>query len=169
MKKTLLLAAAFSFYLVACDTQENNTANVEETVETVELINYLPFGDTISSEGALEGKAFLDLINENDSVETKVAVTINQACKKKGCWMTVDLGDDKEMLVRFKDYGFFVPMNSDGSPAIIEGVAKKTVISVDDLKHLAQDAGKSEEEIAAITEPEVKLSFEASGVLIAEE
>ena len=37
---------------------------------------------------------------------------------------------------------------------------------VDYLKHLAQDAGKSQEEIDAISEPETKLSYVATGVLI---
>jgi len=163
MKKIVLLASFFSFYIVSCNNQEQV---VEET--TVEEIIYVPFGDTITSDGVMDQEVFLAKINEVDSMPAKLAVTINEACKKKGCWMTVDLGNETEMLVRFKDYGFFVPMNSDGSEAIIEGIARKKVISVDDLKHLAQDAGKSEEEIAAITEPEIRLSFEAFGVLIAE-
>jgi hypothetical protein len=163
MKKIILLASFFSFYLVSCNHQE---PAAQETM--VEQISYLPFGDTITTEGVIDNDVFLSKINEVDSMPAKLAVTINEACKKKGCWMTVDLGNDKEMLVRFKDYGFFVPMNADGSDAIIEGIARKKVISVDDLKHLAQDAGKSDEEIATITEPEVRLSFEATGVLIAE-
>ena len=38
--------------------------------------------------------------------------------------------------------------------------------TVDWLKHKAEDAGKSQEEIDAITEPEVKVSFMADGVII---
>jgi hypothetical protein len=36
------------------------------------------------------------------------------------------------------------------------------------LKHYAEDAGKSEEEIAQITEPSYDLGFTADGVIIAE-
>ena len=39
-------------------------------------------------------------------------------------------------------------------------------MSVDDQRHYAEDAGKSPEEIAAITEPKRTLSFTSSGVLI---
>ena len=80
--------------------------------------------------------------------------------------MKMDIGGDKELMVRFKDYGFFVPMDSEGKVAIIEGKVKKSVIPVDELKHYAEDAGKSQEEIDAITEPEEKLTFLADGVLI---
>ena len=38
--------------------------------------------------------------------------------------------------------------------------------SVEDLKHYALDAGKSESEIAAITKPKIEYSFEADGVLL---
>jgi hypothetical protein len=57
-------------------------------------------------------------------------------------------------------------MNSAGREAIIEGVAKIDTQSVDWLRHKAEDAGKSDEEIAAITEPELKVSFLASGVIL---
>ena len=78
----------------------------------------------------------------------------------------MDMGDGKEIRVSFKDYGFFVPKNLDGEQAIVEGVAFVDTIDVPFLKHLAEDAGKSEEEIAAITEPEISVNFTANGVII---
>jgi hypothetical protein len=38
--------------------------------------------------------------------------------------------------------------------------------AVEDLRHYAEDEGKSKEEIAKITEPLVELAFEAEGVII---
>jgi len=168
MKKVLLLA--LSAAIISCSESTENT-QVEETQVNTEtqdeaLTGY--FGDEITEEGAISSEEFLALIAENDSVEVKLNAKINETCRKKGCWMTVDLGNDKEMLVRFKDYGFFVPKNADGFNSIIQGKAKKTVLTVAELQHYAEDAGKSAEEIAAITEPEVKLAFEAIGVIIKE-
>ena len=80
--------------------------------------------------------------------------------------MNVDLGDGKSMMIRFKDYGFFVPMDASGRKAVMEGRAFREVLSVDMLRHYAEDAGTSKEEIEKITEAETRLSFEASGVLI---
>jgi hypothetical protein len=50
--------------------------------------------------------------------------------------------------------------------AIVSGKAFVDVVSVDELKHYAKDGGKSKEEIAKITKPEVTYSFLASGVYI---
>jgi len=124
------------------------------------------FGDKIKAKGALSTTEFLKQIEGKDSLNAKLNVTINEACQKKGCWMNVDLGEGKDMMVRFKDYGFFVPKDSGGNKGIIEGIAFREVVSVEMLRHYAEDAGKSEEEINKITEPETRLSFEANGVII---
>ena len=81
---------------------------------------------------------------------TKVQGTIKEVCTKKGCWMTLDLGDEKDLMVRFKDYGFFMPLDAKGD-VIINGFATISETSVEDLKHYAEDAGASELEIEAIS------------------
>ena len=78
----------------------------------------------------------------------------------------MQVSDEQNMHVSFKDYGYFVPKDIDGKESIIEGYAYMETMSVDDLKHYAEDAGKSQEEIDAITEPETKLSFVADGVIV---
>ena len=81
--------------------------------------------------------------------------------------MYVDLNEETEMLVRFKDYGFFVPMDASGSTALIEGMAKVDTLSIEWLKHLKEDANAPQEEIDAITEPKIMYSIsEATGVII---
>jgi hypothetical protein len=124
------------------------------------------FGDKIDAKGAIDGQMFLKSIEGKDSLDTKLEATIQSVCQKKGCWMNVDLGEGHSMMVRFKDYGFFVPKDASGRNAIMEGRAFREVLSVDMLRHYAEDAGKSKEEIEKIIEPETRLSFEASGVII---
>jgi hypothetical protein len=80
--------------------------------------------------------------------------------------MNVDIGGGETMKVVFKDYEFFVPLDVAGKSAILEGVAKKEITSVATLRHYAEDAGKSKEEILAITKPEKKIVFEAEGVIL---
>jgi hypothetical protein len=70
------------------------------------------------------------------------------------------------MVVQFKDYGFFVPKDIAGRQVVIEGYAYRAVTPIEDLKHYAEDAGKSQEEIDAITEPKEELKFLASGVIL---
>jgi hypothetical protein len=124
------------------------------------------FGEKINAIGSISIAEFNKKMKDVDSLNVKVVTKINEACKKKGCWMNVDLENGEAMMVRFKDYGFFVPKDCDGRTAIIDGVAFKETVSVEMLRHYAEDAGKSKEEIAKINQPETKLSFEASGVLI---
>ncbi len=94
--------------------------------------------------------------------------TITDVCVKKGCWMRVE-ADGEELFVRFQDYGFFVPRNAAGHQVVMHGTSVASVTSVEELRHYASDAGKSEAEIAAITEPETRVTFFADSVYIAGE
>lgn len=80
--------------------------------------------------------------------------------------MKLPLDNTTETMVRFKDYGFFMPLDSKGKEVIVEGKAFVKETSVDELKHYAEDAGKSKEEIAKITESKVEYAFLANGVLM---
>ncbi|MEM6724309.1 MAG: DUF4920 domain-containing protein, partial [Bacteroidota bacterium] len=81
------------------------------------------------------------------------------------CWMRMTTEGGDEIMVTFKDYGFFVPVDLTGD-VIVTGKAYRQVTSVDELRHLAEDGGASEEDIAKITEPQQELRFEATGVKI---
>jgi hypothetical protein len=168
MKKILFILLAIAFY--ACsETQTNGEAEVEVLEPEIEAVSVTYYGDTIETSGALKPEAFLAEMEGKDSLYTTLQATINETCKVKGCWMTVDMGNGEEMRVRFKDYGFFVPKEGvNGMSVIMEGFAFTDTLSVDYLKHLAEDAEKSAEEIAAITEPEISMNFEAVGVVITE-
>lgn len=153
-----LIAVAITFTLSNVYAQENSN--------NIGMSSYEYYGEKISEEGAISPDKFLKEIESKDSVEVKLEAKIVTCCKKKGCWMDVDLENGTTMKVRFKDYEFFVPKDADGRMAVIEGKAKLETVDVATLKHYAEDAGKSEEEIAAITEPEKAYSFLANGVII---
>ena len=126
------------------------------------------FGDeNITEEGAITGNELMAILETEDSAQVKVIATISDVCQKKGCWMEVDLDEKNQMLVRFLDYGFFMPLDAAGTTAIIEGIAKVDTLSVAWLKHQLEDAEASQEEIDAITEPEISYSIEeATGVIL---
>ena len=121
------------------------------------------YGEKISSTD-LQLLSNIDFNNE--SVRTKLEGEIISTCPKKGCWIEMKI-DDKDVFVKFKDYGFFVPKSGmEGKKAIIQGLASIDTVSVKDLKHYAEDAGKSKSEIEKIISPEIKISFLAEGVVI---
>jgi uncharacterized protein (DUF302 family) len=79
--------------------------------------------------------------------------------------MLLDIGAN-EAMVKFKDYGFFMPKNIADKEVIVNGKAFVSEVSIEEQRHYAEDAGKSEDEIAKIIEVKKTLSLEADGVLL---
>lgn len=126
------------------------------------------FGDQISEKKTISYEKLLKKMKKSDSLQVKVVGTVESVCQMKGCWMTIVSEDEGKpaMMVQFKDYGFFVPKDISGQKVIMKGYAYKEVTPVDELRHYAEDAGKSKEEIAGITEPKEEFKFMASGVIL---
>lgn len=152
--------------LSSCKNKSNETNT--ETSQNSD-ITYASFGKEIVSNDAVIAKsmaAHYETMQQGDRIDSKIKAKVNNVCQAKGCWMTLDLGEDKEVMVKFKDYGFFVPKDIAGKEVVINGKAYVKEVSVDEQRHYAEDAGKSAEEIAAITQPKRTYSFEADGVLV---
>ncbi len=125
------------------------------------------FGASFTAEEVVPANSLLTSYSENqlaDTLQTTLQGKVNEVCQAKGCWMTIAAGDGEEMMVKFKDYGFFMPKDISGQEVVMHGMAYYQITPVDELRHYAEDAGKSAEEIAAITEPKRELHFLADGV-----
>jgi Domain of unknown function (DUF4920) len=96
----------------------------------------------------------------------KVTAKVVEVCQEKGCWMKVEKENGEKMMVKFKDYGFFMPKNIVGKDVVLDGEAVVKEVSVKQQQHYAKDAGKSEEEIKKIKEPKKELQFIAKGVVV---
>lgn len=171
MKKiAYLLLLSLAVFACKNTTETNeNEATAEAVVEEVS-VNYQSFGEQITDEEVLTKDEMIEKyqnLKEGDTVEVKFSSKVNSVCQSKGCWMRLDMGDN-ESFVKFKDYAFFMPKDIAGQEVIVDGKAFVEQTSVEDLKHFAKDAGKSQDEIDAITEPKLTLSFLSSGVLIPE-
>jgi len=167
MKVFLKFLTVVILLITACKTDKKPTESNENQTEIT--TNFDTFGAVISAENALSSKEMLTKFNSlqvGDTINIKFASSIKEVCSKKGCWMKLPLDQEAETMVRFKDYGFFMPLDSKDREVIVEGKAFVTEVSVEDLKHYAEDAGKSAEEIAKITTPKKEFAFEANGVLM---
>ena len=164
MKKYLIIAS--SVLLFACGAKEE--AKTEDIVEENVEVTITKHGTDISEDGAITAAEFLAKFDGN-AMDVKLSANIMEVCAKKGCWMMLNLGEDKEMRVTFKDYEFFVPKDAGTKLAIIEGVATMDTTTVEELKHYLSDAEATQEEIDAVTEPEFNYAFEATGVIIKDE
>jgi hypothetical protein len=130
-----------TFYGAKFDT--NNAVTISEAIQTLE-------------------KAKIASV-----AETKITGTIVNTCVKKGCWMNITDESGNTVRVTFKDYSFFVPTSGvENTNVTVIGTFKKETTDVASLKHFAEDAGKSADEIALITKDKTEYTFEATGVLI---
>ena len=164
MKNTLLILI-LAISLFSCKQKVQPAQSPIQVGSTV----YEGYGAALDAQSVLpmnDLATSFSTMKKTDTLFTKVQGTIKEVCTKKGCWMTLDLGDEKDLMVRFKDYGFFMPLEAKGD-VVINGYATISETSVEDLKHYAEDAGASELEIEAIVAPELTYSFEADGVLLA--
>lgn len=148
-----------AFLLAACGSEQP----ADTTAQTGQAQT---FGDAITADGAVTMPEMLAKMQGQDSVLVKVKGKVESVCQVKGCW--VNLHDDQagDMFVKFKDYAFFLPKDIAGREVVMEGYAFRDTTSVEDLKHYAEDEGKSKEEIAAITQPKEELKFLANGVVL---
>ncbi|MCB4798924.1 DUF4920 domain-containing protein [Neotamlana laminarinivorans] len=152
--------------LISCKNKSEETTKQDSQIPEV---TYASFGKEIIADDAISSKSMAQhyqTMQVGDSINSKMIAKVTDVCQAKGCWMTLNLQGDEEVMVKFKDYGFFVPKDISGKDVIVNGKAFVSEISVEEQQHYAKDAGKTEEEIALITEPKKTLSFEADGVLV---
>ena len=166
--KKLIFIFTLALLMVGCNSSKKNETALAEA--EIQEVTYQSFGDKIDDKGALskaEIQEKYSSLKAGDTIAVKFKSEVNSVCQSKGCWMRVDVGEE-EAMVKFKDYGFFMPKDIAGQEVIVEGIAFVEEVSVDDQRHYAEDAGKTPDEIAAITEPKKTLSFISSGVLMPE-
>lgn len=154
MKKLLPLLAA-ACISVASYAQDNGTYYGKEfkqktPIEVTELMKMM------------KGSNGVSLTEIND---IQVKGTIEEVCQAEGCWIRLKNPVGESIFVKFKNH-FTIPKNLAGAPIVIHGVASKKTVSVHEQQHLAEDAGKSKEEIAKITTPKEEYRIDASGIWI---
>lgn len=151
--KKLMLSLAFCLLATALFAQDT-------------VLNGQSFGEGVKPGDLKETSKIKAYMDGKDSLQMKIRGEVIEVCKKKGCWMTLKMPDGETMRVTFKDYAFFMPKDIAGKTVAINGIARKQIISVEKLRHYAEDARQTPAEIAKITNPKNEIAFEAKGVVI---
>lgn len=153
-----MFAALFLSFAMASTTTATATTSVPPAESTATV-----FGEpiTLTAKTSLTN-ALRDAATKKDQ-DVLIDGRIKQVCEKKGCWMVLSEGD-AEVRVTFKGYAFFVPKNSAGKSALVQGRVVEKEESVDEQRHYLEDGGASPQEIAKVREPKKVKSFVASGV-----
>ena len=94
-------------------------------------------GAALGDSPVVELSEALRSISAYDDRTVTVEGRVNRVCQMKGCWMElVPAGADRGIRVTFKDYAFFVPTDSSGARARLEGMFERHTWSKADADHL---------------------------------
>ncbi|MBS7563501.1 DUF4920 domain-containing protein [Mucilaginibacter sp. Bleaf8] len=157
MKKVLFIAALFC-----------STATFAQQSTITPAAPGVTYGKTVTADKAITLTSLNKTLSTDSVYQGKVSGEVVEVCKKKGCFMKLKQADGNHVMVRFTDYAFFMPQNIVGKKVVVEGKAKSTETSVERLRHYAADAGKTDKEIAKITQPKKDIQIMADGVLVME-
>ena len=108
----------------------------------------IPLGKVLQSPEAYAGKQIV------------VTGFVQKACKKKGCWMEMSASADKNQQgcrITFKNYGFFVPKDSAGATAKLEGTIEIKKLDKAAVTHLESDGATFNKKEADGTAHEVRI------------
>lgn len=141
-------------------------AGVASAQDPVSAQKGVTYGAGTSAEGELLSADVLPSRLHKDKYAGKVTGKVVEVCQEKGCWMKLQKSDGEPLMVKFKDYKFFMPKDIIGKEVVLEGQAVVKEVPVKQLKHYAKDAGKSQEEIDKIKESKREVQFIAAGVLV---
>lgn len=171
MKNFWILPVSAILLLMSCKNSGSDESTGSEEIQQEEMA-YSNYGEAFSAGSDLTAREMEERyreLNMGDTLEVSFVTRVTSVCKNKGCWMTLELPEEEEdVMVKFKDYAFFVPKDIEQSEVIVHGKAYVTEVPVDEQRHYAEDKGATKEEIAAIVQPKRTLSFLADGVLIKE-
>ena len=123
------------------------------------------FGDKTTAAGAVAANELPVLLANKTETPVKVTGKVVEVCKMEGCWLRMETAQGP-MLIKMKDHNFKVPLTMNGKTIVAEGIATLKETSVEILRHYAEDAGKTKEEIAAITTPKKEIIVQAKGILV---
>jgi hypothetical protein len=161
MKKllALLFIAAIAFCADAAHAQKTKTKAKSKTVQADVIKRGAPLGKS-------EMVALTDVMADPQKFSgktVKVEGVIARSCKSEGCWMELAPSmDAKTVRVKFKDHGFFIPLDAQGMKAKAEGIFEVKVLSKEEVDHLVNEDGAKIERNADGTANEI--TFIASGV-----
>ncbi len=144
MKKVALLT--LSIFLTISVFAQDKTEVIRLSDPVIETDAYEVFGSQIEVE-TLKPQTLSEIISgENISSLVTLKTSVAEVCSKKGCFFVAQDGDFTAR-VTFKDYGFFIPTDSQGKEVMLVGDFSVKTLTEEKAKHYAEDAGKDASDI----------------------
>ena len=123
------------------------------------------YGEVVDSTQAVKAADLQQKMLGLRTINLTISGKVEDVCKAEGCWMKLDLGEEKRLLVRMKNRSFSVDDEVQGKYAFVKGTVHYDTISVENLQKHAKEDGESDSVVSALTVPEINLVMEALGVM----
>ena len=124
------------------------------------------YGKKFDTKTAIPAEALAQRMGDQKEMPVTVRGTIAEVCQSAGCWITLKNENGENLFVKIKEHEFSIPKDMAGHRAIVKGTAVRKTVSIEEQKHYAEDAGKSEADIAAIKEPKTEIRINAAAMVI---
>lgn len=125
----------------------------------------MTFGQQVNSRGNMPAANVEAFMGKKTRISTTLTGKVLKVDRPKGGWFQMDAGHGKIIKVHFKDYDISIPMALKGRTVMIQGVAQKEFIA-DDMQHFAGDTVKGKKQHQVKTNPQQRLTFEATGLMV---
>jgi hypothetical protein len=156
MKKIFSLLVGLSAMVMV------NAQDAESAKPGVVYGKYSEEGMTPVSVNDLEKKM------TDNKFDGKIQGKVVEVCQAMGCWAKLKKEDGTTIMIKVKDHEFAMPKDIVGKTIVVEGKAELKETTVAMLKHYAEDAGKSKEEVDKIKEPKKEVIMMIKGVKVIE-
>ncbi|MEO7035616.1 MAG: DUF4920 domain-containing protein [Polyangiaceae bacterium] len=135
--------------LVGCKTQHAEPAAAVSALavqsSAAEPLAVKTFGAPIGAGPVLSLADVLATPDRFRGQSITVEGHVRTACTRRGCWLEMAQGADPKLpgcRVTFKDYGFFVPTDSAGSQAKVQGTFAIDTLAPERVAHLESEGGQ---------------------------
>lgn len=152
----------FSLLLAVSATILVNAQEAESAKPGVVYGKFSEAGVTPISVNDLEKKM------TDNKYDGKIQGKVVEVCQAMGCWAKLKKEDGTTIMIKVKDHEFAMPLDIVGKTVVVEGKAELKETSVAMLKHYAEDAGKSKEEVDKIKDPKKEVIIAVKGVKVVE-
>ena len=168
MNCSSLSVALVLIFLLGCSPAESEAKRESQEKQEVVLkgeAHKAPstklYGETLPEDlPILDLEAILQRPQEYTGKTGLISGYVRRACSKKGCWMEISASSDpkaKSCRVKFKDYGFFVPLNAAGSTVRLAASIAMKVVSNEYVDHYEAEGGSFADKNSDGTANEIQL------------
>lgn len=142
MNKLLTLCAFICLFTFGAIAQEKSPTEKDKT-EAIPSKGVLKRGAALGNSQKISLAKVLASPDKFTGKMYRVDGVIVNSCSVQGCWLELaPKAGAKSVHVKFKDYGFFIPLKSAGALARAEGEFQIEKLTKEQVDHLIEDGGK---------------------------